>query len=224
MRSTILDAVSLDKETTLILKTQLNSIFPISQFCLFDSSFALNLFNLKYSNGSLIRKALYSILTNIEFNLPNKILILYKSLSLLNLMVFLRSGKYHSLPSRILNLSFIQNSPSCSKYTSFEYMNRNLFYREITSFISIFLPLLNLSSIKHKIYRFFNPSIQSLDPSCCAICFSVNRDLDLVLPFKTSCGHDYCYTCIKTAMMNDDDDKYQCLRCGQVVKSIQRVV
>ena len=49
--------------------------------------------------------------------------------------------------------------------------------------------------------------------SCCAIC-SLKP---IVIPYMTSCGHLYCYACLRLAM--SDDLRYRCMICGQRVVS-----
>lgn len=46
-------------------------------------------------------------------------------------------------------------------------------------------------------------------------------------PYLASCGDVYCYHCIAERMMraaDEDDQKWECLRCGQQVESADRLV
>jgi len=47
----------------------------------------------------------------------------------------------------------------------------------------------------------------------CAIC-SLKP---IVIPYKSSCGHMYCYTCLRSALV--DNSKYRCMVCGVKVTS-----
>lgn len=47
----------------------------------------------------------------------------------------------------------------------------------------------------------------------CAIC-SLKP---IVIPYKTSCGHMYCYTCLRSALV--DNSQYRCMVCGVKVAS-----
>jgi hypothetical protein len=51
------------------------------------------------------------------------------------------------------------------------------------------------------------------DEYSCAIC-SLEP---IVIPYKTSCGHVYCYTCLKSALV--DNFHYRCMVCGEKVVS-----
>ncbi|CAG8548082.1 7519_t:CDS:2 [Ambispora gerdemannii] len=42
-------------------------------------------------------------------------------------------------------------------------------------------------------------------------------------PYETNCGHKYCYYCIKSKLIFEDGT-WQCLRCGEEVKSVQRAI
>jgi peroxin-2 len=47
----------------------------------------------------------------------------------------------------------------------------------------------------------------------------------LVTPYRTSCGHIYCYTCVAEKMLRAADEgggPWECLRCGQPVVSAER--
>jgi peroxin-2 len=47
----------------------------------------------------------------------------------------------------------------------------------------------------------------------------------LVTPYRTSCGHIYCYTCVAEKMLRAADEgggPWECLRCGKSVVSAER--
>lgn len=48
----------------------------------------------------------------------------------------------------------------------------------------------------------------------------------LNIPYTTSCGHSYCYTCIADRMLraaDDGDESWECLRCDAPVKGAVRL-
>jgi len=48
----------------------------------------------------------------------------------------------------------------------------------------------------------------------------------LTTPYRTSCGHVYCYTCIAEKMLRVADEgggPWECLRCGKPVRSAERL-
>ncbi|KAI8099322.1 uncharacterized protein BX664DRAFT_18741 [Halteromyces radiatus] len=49
------------------------------------------------------------------------------------------------------------------------------------------------------------------------------QDYSVHNPYKTSCGHVYCYYCIQSKMVVFGDE-WPCLRCGEKVESIHKLV
>ncbi|KIO24499.1 hypothetical protein M407DRAFT_76877 [Tulasnella calospora MUT 4182] len=92
----------------------------------------------------------------------------------------------------------------------------------------------------------------SLPEDCCAICaedassaatgaslalqtggsvpsLSLSTDsvptFPITIPYRTSCGHEYCYSCLTVRMLRaheDGDPGWECLRCKETVKSAFR--
>ncbi|KAG8939332.1 peroxisome assembly protein (Peroxin-2) [Tulasnella sp. 408] len=92
----------------------------------------------------------------------------------------------------------------------------------------------------------------SLPEDCCAICaedassaaatgsttsqtgvslpsLSLSSDgvptFPITIPYRTSCGHEYCYSCLTVRMLRaheDGDPGWECLRCKETVKSAFR--
>ncbi|KAG8934230.1 peroxisome assembly protein (Peroxin-2) [Tulasnella sp. 417] len=92
----------------------------------------------------------------------------------------------------------------------------------------------------------------SLPEDCCAICaedassagaaassalqtggsvpsLSLSTDgvptFPITIPYRTSCGHEYCYSCLAVRMLRaheDGDPGWECLRCKETVKSAFR--
>ena len=98
------------------------------------------------------------------------------------------------------------------------------------------MPLINVSKLKRNVKRMLLPAalmsgneISALPVHICAICHENNSaaatpgtHTSTVIhnPYITDCGHVYCYYCIKTKMMIDDE--WCCLRCGKKVDAIAR--
>ncbi|KAJ3124656.1 hypothetical protein HK098_000941 [Nowakowskiella sp. JEL0407] len=98
-------------------------------------------------------------------------------------------------------------------------------------FMSELLPLLNTRSIKQRIQRllpkrFIRDQSNAVPEDICLICMRNSKSLDvselsewrIVVPWRTQCGHVYCYYCLKSSLM--DDSKFMCLRCGETVTEI----
>lgn len=98
------------------------------------------------------------------------------------------------------------------------------------------MPLINVSKLKRNVKRMLLPAalmsgneLSDLPAHICAICHENNSaaatpgtQTSTVIhnPYITDCGHVYCYYCIKTKMMIDDE--WCCLRCGKKVDAIAR--
>jgi len=103
------------------------------------------------------------------------------------------------------------------------------------------MPLINLRKLKNLLKRKLLPESYSrsntldfLPTHICAICHenqsASNASMSSAVisskvhnPYETNCGHKYCYFCIKTKLIQEGGT-WQCLRCGEEVKEIQRVL
>lgn len=56
----------------------------------------------------------------------------YSTASLMNLMLFLRKGRYRSLLERLLGARLVYKEPNMSRVISFEYLNRQLVWQELS--------------------------------------------------------------------------------------------
>jgi peroxin-2 len=41
-------------------------------------------------------------------------------------------------------------------------------------------------------------------------------------PYCGECGHAYCYTCLLGEVAGEEGDGWSCLRCGTVIKHVER--
>ena len=142
----------------------------------------------------------------------------YKALSLANFLFFFYEAKYVSLLSRVLGMRLVYSSKNVSKSLSFEFMNRQLVWSGFTEFLLVLLPLVNLDAIKAYLVRNFVPKkiLRSKgEGDTCAICLRV-----VETPYLTSCGHTFCYYCIKTESIVNSP--FHCPECGKQVSSIKR--
>ncbi|TPX35186.1 hypothetical protein SeMB42_g07209 [Synchytrium endobioticum] len=147
----------------------------------------------------------------------------------LNLMVFLYDGRYRSVVDRVLGMRLVYGTRDAGRQVSFEFMNRQLVWHAFTEFMMYVIPLVNLSSLRTRIARTLQGNSGqahgNLHGSVCAICFGRSgnvRTSYVHTPYKSGCGHVYCYYCVKSAMMADPS--FPCPRCGEVITSIEKVV
>lgn len=73
------------------------------------------------------------------------------ALSLLNAAAFLRNGAYRSLLERFLGMRLVYRQANMSRAVSFEYLNRQLVWHELSEFLLFLLPLINVARIKRAV-------------------------------------------------------------------------
>ncbi|CCH43194.1 Peroxisome assembly factor 1 [Wickerhamomyces ciferrii] len=165
---------------------------------------------------------------------------LYKILSFLNFIDFLITGKYQSLNLRLLNIKINIFSVELAKLNkgniSFEFQNRQLIWNTFLEFILFILPIFQNSKFQNQFKKLlnFNKSSNTINSKSlkfdhltekqCAICYEngSNRIHDFLItnPYKTNCGHIYCYICILTKLETSKNmgENWECLRCNSKVE------
>ncbi|CAH9063507.1 unnamed protein product [Cuscuta epithymum] len=143
---------------------------------------------------------------------------IYKAASFSNLLLFLCTGRYRSLIERALRARLVYGSPKMNRAVSFEYMNQQLVWHELSEMLLLLLPLLNSSSIKNILHPFSKgkSSNSATDEALCPICLATPT-----LPFfAIPCQHRFCYYCLQTRC--SAAQSYRCPRCGELVVAMQR--
>lgn len=142
---------------------------------------------------------------------------IYKAASFSNLLLFLHTGRYKSLTERALRARLVYGSPNMNRVVSFEYMNHQLVWHELSEMLLLLLPLINSSSIKNILCPFSNDksSNSATDETLCPICQATPT-----LPFfAIPCQHRFCYYCLQTRC---SAAPFRCTRCGELVVGMQR--
>ncbi|KAG0325097.1 peroxisome assembly protein (Peroxin-2) [Dissophora globulifera] len=163
---------------------------------------------------------------------------IFRIVSLINFLAFLYAGKYRSVLERLLSMRLVYADRSSNRQASFEFLNRQMVWHAFTEFLMFLMPLINVSKLKRNVKRMLLPAalmssneLAALPAHICAICHENNNaplssgtatSTVVHNPYITNCGHVYCYYCIKTKMMIDDE--WCCLRCGMKVEAIARYV
>ncbi|CAI5981179.1 unnamed protein product [Closterium sp. NIES-64] len=111
-----------------------------------------------------------------------------KLASLLNLIVFLHSAKFRTLPERLLGIRAVYAKPHMARAVSFEYMNRQLVWNEFSELLLLVLPLISVSAIKQTFSSLFRlPSSSS--PTAgdgCPVCSAQ----PILMPYRAQpCAH-----------------------------------
>ncbi|CAH1763152.1 2840_t:CDS:2 [Entrophospora sp. SA101] len=171
---------------------------------------------------------------------------LYKMSSLVNFLIFLYNGKYRSIFDRLFSMRLVYARRAINRQVSFDFLNRQLVWQTFTEFLLFLMPLIKLRKVKNILKRNLLPAsytksrtLDFLPLHICAICHE-NQSAQSTLtnssgggaattmlstkinnPYETNCGHKYCYYCIKIKLIQEDGS-WQCLRCGEEVKTITR--
>lgn len=169
---------------------------------------------------------------------------LYAVASLLNILDFLRSGKYRSLLERGLGARLVYARTSATRTANYEYLNRQLVWSELSEVLLFLLPLLNATAVKRALRAVLPRTLRStattrFDPGTgtlfgggtwknatksaagessiqCGIC-GVS---DVLTPYTSEpCGHVFCYFCLRSHVLADPD--YQCPYCLAKVEAMR---
>ena len=144
---------------------------------------------------------------------------LWMTLELMNGIVYLKHGKYRRLLERLVGARMVYSHLRASRHISFDYLNRQLIWSEISDFILFLLPLVNVGAVRSLLQTYIpmNRSLAGLpSDASCAICGSI-KDSPIrcqVLP----CRHTYCYYCIAGRMTQQNERL--CFVCSGEISSI----
>ena len=90
------------------------------------------------------------------YALCTKLSLLLRVLSLLHFVHFLSDGKYRSLIHRVLGLRMEYINRNLNRMVSFEFMNQQLVWNEISNLLLFVFPLINFQRISLFILRQIN--------------------------------------------------------------------
>jgi peroxin-2 len=145
-----------------------------------------------------------------------------------NFSVYLRHGRYRRLWERVVGCRLVYTQLGAPRHISFDYLNRQLIWSEISDLILFFLPLLNLDSVRSMLHEYFPathvPSIGSsptASPGCCSLCRSASgRSIHCrIFP----CRHEYCYFCIASMLSARKKHPVRCSTCSEEVQSVSMI-
>jgi peroxin-2 len=158
----------------------------------------------------------------------------FRLASLGNFLVFLAGGEYRTLLERALKARLMYIQPSASRVVSYEYLNRQLVWSELSEVLLFLLPLVNVAAVKRSL-RAVLPRLPALVvhgqrgeegdgqvvgrwemTSECGICGTS----DILQPYvAVPCGHRFCYFCLRGHVLADPG--YQCPTCLAKVRSMR---
>jgi len=155
---------------------------------------------------------------------------IYKLLSLINFVLFIRTFKYHTLVERILKIEYDHIRQGVRRTLDFEYMNRTIIWNVLSDFMAFALPYMQygFGEMLKKMF-FFTTFIGSISIDMegtemkCGIC----RDEKMTLPYKTTqCDCKFCYYCLKSLMQEKSQEgktEYHCPACKTGFSEIEPV-
>ncbi|KAH7625018.1 hypothetical protein Ndes2526B_g00394 [Nannochloris sp. 'desiccata'] len=164
----------------------------------------------------------------------------YRAVSVLNFLAFLKTGRYRSILERVLRTRLVYAQPSAPRAISYEYLNRQLVWAEVSEVLLFLLPLVNAAAVKRAVRSILprlptfpftptsqtTPAIDGVTRSHsgsnssrvrnCGICGTG----EMLIPYKADpCGDMFCYYCLRghTAI----DPRFQCPVCLAKVEGMR---
>ena len=135
----------------------------------------------------------------------------WMTLELVNAVAYLRHGTYRRLLERLVGARVVYSHLGASRHISFDYLNRQLIWSEISEFILFLLPLVNVGAVRKFLYTYLqmNKALGGIQSDAkCGICGTL-KDSPIrcqVLP----CKHIFCYYCI-VGRMDQRNDRRCCV-------------
>lgn len=136
-----------------------------------------------------------------------------KIAALVNFLVFLQKGVYHSLVERVLGIQPVFPDKQGIRQVSFEFMTRELLWHGFSELLFFVLPLVNFQRVKNYLLRKVLPKDMSSQSTSkrnlteCGICGEWPTN-----PQEIGCAHVFCYYCIQSNYKADPG--YCCPLCG----------
>lgn len=153
--------------------------------------------------------------------------------TLVNLLLFLRSGRFRTPWERLSRARLVYHEPNTARVVSFEYLNRQILWRELSDLALFVLPMLDPARLRDAARAFQSrdgdrrdaPHATRPDESVsvgdetCAACGAKPP----TAPFAAEpCGHVHCYYCAR-ARRAADPARFRCARCDAKVVGVRRV-
>ncbi|KNC48340.1 peroxisome assembly factor 1 [Thecamonas trahens ATCC 50062] len=162
------------------------------------------------------------------------VLWLVRAASLVNALVFLRSGAYVSLLDRVLGMQLVRSAPGRARFVALHFMDRTLGWIALSNALAALLPLINIERVKTALDYAASSAVRAATsvlvgpaadtgakhvPTGCIVC-GVNA---ASFAFRLEpCHHSGCYYCL-AAHRARDPGAFSCPRCASGVSGIERV-
>lgn len=149
----------------------------------------------------------------------------WKALELANYVVYLRDGAYRGALDRIIGARLVYGDVRASRHVSFDYLNRQLIWSEVSDFVLFVLPLLHIGSVGRFVNKYL-PMNESIRGSgtigadvTCPVCETTKES-----PVRCQaipCRHMYCYYCFASRLGTSADPR--CYVCSVPVRHVRLV-
>ncbi|EFJ49149.1 hypothetical protein VOLCADRAFT_104358 [Volvox carteri f. nagariensis] len=145
-----------------------------------------------------------------------------------NSWVFLVGGNYRSLMERLVGARLVWRQAAMARIISFEYLNRQLVWQELSEALLLLLPLLDINRLRRTALRALpRPSNVAVAPAAaadggvvsggCPLCGS---DEPLTAVLALPCRHTYCYYCLRSHTLADP--RFVCPVDGDMVQKVRQ--
>lgn len=150
-----------------------------------------------------------------------------RAAALVNTLAFLRWGRYRSLLERVVAAQLVYDRPVMARVVSFDYLNRQLVWSEVSELFLFLLPLLDtrrsgglLQQWTRRLLAPLRGALRSGDgvrrDACqCQVCASQPANTPYA---AVDCGHVFCYYCLRAR--TEADAGYCCPTCERPVRGM----
>ena len=142
-------------------------------------TYASDLNNLQYRGGSTIKRVLYvALFVTFKSTSNPEVAAVWKMGNLSTFILFLLNASHFNLLSLILDVRLVTNQSKITRFVSFDYLNRNLFWQTLSDLL--------------KEIRFPQQSRSVKSSNDCGFC-----GMKISIPHKSiDCSHVHCYYCL----------------------------
>jgi peroxin-2 len=172
--------------------------------------------------GLACRLALQSSVKQ-AWKLMQSVELAWKGLELANHVGYMRNGRYRRLLERLVGARLVYRDVGASRHISFDYLNRQLIWSEVSDFILFLLPLLNAGCIGRLMNKYLpmNESMRGAVSSVgseatCSVCETVRES-----PLRCQalpCKHAFCYYCMASRLAARKDPR--CFVCSERIETV----
>ena len=150
----------------------------------------------------------------------------WKALELANHVAYIRHGIYRGALERLVGARLVYSDVGASRHISFDYLNRQLIWSEVSDFVLFVLPLLHAGSVGRLVNKYL-PMNESIRGSAgrttmgadatCPVCETTRES-----PARccaVPCKHAYCYYCLVSRLGTSVEPR--CYVCSERIRRVE---